>query len=350
MATPVPQRFGPDVLDQWFPLAEQREYTALWMGKVGLTRRRAECFVRLWGYLSLKQVLEQNPHLKPPMGELIPVEQWVSCSLREAAALFYADKDQGSERAAGLMIDKLVDLELLQKFFDGNVTCFQVAPQIEVTPAETPSTSTLYCDDFDPRSDAISVAQMLARNYNWMNRSDNAATLRITRLLREWAEQYKTGMRVLRLQDSQQAVGFYLLYPTDPDSEGCFFNPPAKSLHLGFGAEVDPIKMAKPGDKQCRGVLVRSWVIDTPYLEQGRVPFLIDIQNVLQQMLLDFPMLSDLHTMIIHPSYEKMAIVMGFQRTGAKSASSLYWMYLPLTRYLALDLDTLFAAKFTELH
>jgi hypothetical protein len=348
MATPLPQRFGPEVLDQWFPLVEQREYIALWMGKVGLTRRRAECFVRLWGYLALKQVLEQNPQLKPPMGELIPVEQWVSCSLREAAALFYTDREQGSERAAGLMINKLVDLELVQKFFDGNVTCFQVNPQIEAVEAVTPSAATLYCDDFDPRSDAIPVAQMLARNYNWMNRSDNAATLRITRLLRQWAEQYKTGMRVLRLEENQQAVGFYLLYPTDSESESCFFDPPAKSLHLGFGAETDPIKMAKPGDKHCRGILVRSWVIDTPYLEQWRVPFLIDIQKVLREMLLDFPMLSDLHTMIIHPAYEKMATIMGFQRTGVKSSTSLYWMYLPLDRYLTLDLSAAFAAALAE--
>jgi hypothetical protein len=348
MATSTPQRFGPEVLDQWFPLEEQRSYVTLWMGKVGLTRRRAECFVRLWGYLALKQVLEQNPQLKPPMGELVPVEQWVSCSLREAAVLFYTDREQGSERAAGLMIDKLVDLELVQKFFDGNVTCFQVNPQIEAIETVTSNTAILYCDYFDPRSDAIPVAQMLARNYNWMNRSDTAAALRITRLLREWAEQYKTGMRVLRLEDNQQAVGFYLLYPVAPESESCFFNPPAKSLHLGFGAEADPIKMAKPGDKQCRGVLVRSWMIDAPYIEQGRVPFLIDIQKVLHEMVLDFPMISDLYTMIIHPSYEKMAKVMGFQPTGVKSTNSLYWMYLPLDRYLTLDLYAAFSAGFSE--
>jgi hypothetical protein len=37
MATSTPQRFGPEVLDQWFPLEEQRSYVTLWMGKVGLT-------------------------------------------------------------------------------------------------------------------------------------------------------------------------------------------------------------------------------------------------------------------------------------------------------------------------
>ncbi len=344
MATDLSQPFSPEALDQWFPPEEQRSYIALWIGRVGLTRRRAECFVRLWGYLLLKQVLEQNPRLKPPIGELLPVEQWVSCSHREAANLFYAGQEQGSERAAGLMLDKLVHLGLLQKFFDGNVTCFQIVPQVELEQVPSASIPLLRCDGFDPRCDAIPVAQMLARNYNWMSRDNTAAAPRIARLLRSWAGQYSTGMRVLRREDNQQAVGFYLLYPTHPQSEGCFFTSPSKSLHLSSGTETDPIQMAQPGSPDCHGVFVRSWVIDSPYLEAARVLFLEDVQQVLQLMQRDYPGLCDLHTMIIHPAYEKMATVMGFQRSGTATANSLYWMYLPLDRYLNLDLQAAFAA------
>ncbi|NEP46313.1 MAG: hypothetical protein F6K35_46795, partial [Okeania sp. SIO2H7] len=46
----------PDQLNQWFPHHRQQEYVSLLMGRVGLTRRRAECFVRLWAYVWLKQV------------------------------------------------------------------------------------------------------------------------------------------------------------------------------------------------------------------------------------------------------------------------------------------------------
>lgn len=341
---PAPSpRFGPEALDQWFPPEEQRSYINLWIGRVGLTRRRAECFVRLWGYLLLKQILGQNPRLKPPLGELTPVEQWVSCSHREAASLFYSDQEQGSERAAGLMLDKLVHLGLLQKFFDGNVTCFQIIPQVELARGPLLPPPAMGCDGFDPRCDAIPVAQMLARNYNWMNRDNAAAAPRIARLLRSWAAQYGPGMRVLRREDNQQAVGFYLLYPTAPESESCFFTSPSKSLHLSSGTETDPIQMAAPGCPDCHGVFVRSWVIDSPYLEAGRVLFLEDLQQVLRLMQVDYPNLCDLHTMIIHPAYEKLARVLGFQRTGTGTANALHWMYLPLDRYLTLDLQAIFS-------
>ncbi|MBC8122642.1 MAG: hypothetical protein H7Y22_12475 [Gemmatimonadaceae bacterium] len=58
----------------------------------------------------------------------------------------------------------------------------------------------------------------------------------------------------------------------------------------------------------------------------------------------DYPNLCDMHTMIIHPAYEKMATVLGFQCAGTGTANPLYWMYLPLDRYLNLDLQAAFIA------
>jgi hypothetical protein len=106
--------------------------------------------------------------------------------------------------------------------------------------------------------------------------------------------------------------------------------------------------MATPGDAHCHSVFVRSWVIDAPFLEEGRVPFLEDVQQVLRRMRVDFPNLCDLHTMIIHPSYEKMAVIMGFQRNETETGASLYWMYLPLDSYLALDLRRTFRATTSD--
>jgi hypothetical protein len=51
----------------------------------------------------------------------------------------------------------------------------------------------------------------------------------------------------------------------------------------------------------------------------------------------DFPNLCDLHTLIIHPSYEEMAAALGFQKTIQDNKLSIYWMYLAVDRFLALS-------------
>jgi hypothetical protein len=65
-----------------------------------------------------------------------------------------------------------------------------------------------------------------------MNRNAKAIPHRISGLLRGWAKDYTTGMRVLRRVDNLNPVGFYLLYPTAEESEGNFFTSPNKSLHV----------------------------------------------------------------------------------------------------------------------
>lgn len=99
-----------------------------------------------------------------------------------------------------------------------------------------------------------------------------------------------------------------------------------------------PLKMATPGAQNCISVFVRSWMIDAPYLEQARIEFLEDVQQVMSQMREDFPNLCDIHTLIIHPSYEELALVLGFQKTSLDAQLSVYWMYLPVDRFLAMDI------------
>ncbi|NJL87200.1 MAG: hypothetical protein HC886_16455 [Leptolyngbyaceae cyanobacterium SM1_1_3] len=325
----------PEQISQWFSQQRQRAYVEQLRGRVGLTRRRAECFVRLWAYLCLKQNWANG--LQAPIERLEPLSGWVSCTCREAAALFYSDCDRGSDRSAGLMLSKLAALGLIQKSFDGNTLNLAIAPLPDLE-ADRPQTQVsplvvLQPDAFDPRCDAVPVANLLAANYNWMNRNADAVPYRIAELLRQWASQYGLGMRVLRRCDNLNPVGFYLLYPTHRSSEMTFFGPSSKGLHLSAVSEVDPFVMAPRGDETCRAVFIRSWMIDSAYQEEALLPFLQDAQQTLRAMIQDFPNLCDLHTMLIHPGYEKLTAALGFQKTSGDSQSTVCWMYLALDRF-----------------
>ncbi|MEG4248386.1 hypothetical protein QUB37_00625 [Microcoleus sp. AT3-A2] len=326
-------------LDTWYSPSQRRTAVSLLMKRVGVTRTRAECFIRLWVYLSVKQLQESQPRLKPPLAKLEVPATEVQCTHREAAELFYCDSDRGSDRAAGMMLDKLAALGLIAKHFDGNATAIQIQPVSEILDAAEPQKPVqLHLDDFNPRCDAIIVANLLATNYNWMNRNTNTVPHKIAKILRLLTDQYSKGMRVLRRSDNLNPVGFYLLYPTASESEVNFFNAPSKSLHLSSISDIDPFKMALPGDINCQSVFVRSWIIEPEYLSEYRIAFLEDTQKVLGEMQTDFPNLCDLYTLMIHPMYEKLCLALGFQKTSSDSQLSVYWMYLALDRFLALNI------------
>jgi hypothetical protein len=326
-------------LEKWFPQDRQRDVMTELLRRVGLTRIRAEYFLRLWVYLLVKQSQGKVPVLKPPLLHLELLAEPTICTHREAANLFYGEKDQGSDRAAGLMLDKLAALGLIRKSFDGNTTRIEILPIPEILsdPQAQSSIAEAKPDVFDPRCDAIPVAHLLATNYNWMNRNLHATPHRIAKLLRSWSQQYPTGMRVLRRIDNQNPIGFYLLYPVASDSEVNFFQDPNRGLHFSTGSEIDPFTMAQPGDRSCLAVFIRSWVIDAPYIQPCQAHFLQDAQQVMHQMKQDFPNLCDLYSMVMHPTYEALAASLGFQKMR-NSPSSIYWMYLALDRFLALSL------------
>lgn len=330
------------LLDTWFPVEQQRIVMTELLRRVGLTRIRADYFLQLWVYLLVKQNQEKTPALKSPLLQLKLLTEPMICTHREAANLFYGEKDQGSDRAAGLMLDKLTALGLIRKSFDGNTTRIEILPIPELlsAPQAHPSIAAVKPDAFDPRCDAIPVAHLLATNYNWMNRNLHATPHRIAKLLRSWNQQYPTGMRVLRRIDNQNPVGFYLLYPVASDSEANFFQAPNRGLHFSSENEIDPFVMAQAGDQNCLAVYIRSWVIDAPYIQPYQAHFLQDAQQVLHQMKQDFPKLCDLYSMIMHPTYEALAASLGFQKMR-NAPSSIYWMYLALDRFLALSLQLL---------
>lgn len=96
--------------------------------------------------------------------------------------------------------------------------------------------------------------------------------------------------------------------------------------------------MALLGDLNCQSVFIRSWMIDSQYLSEYRISFIEDIQKVLVEMQTDSPNLCDLYILMIHPCYEKQALALGFHKTNSDSHLSVYWMYLALDRFLALNI------------
>jgi hypothetical protein len=337
----------PNELELWLDRDRQQQILDRLVERLGLTRARGECFLRLWIYLSVKEQRERNPQVKPPLLKLKLLDRPVSCSHREAAELFYSDRERGSDRSAGMMLDKLAALGLIQKQFDGNISRIEILAVSEGLEPEIKAEVEIKIEPFDPRCDAIPVANLLAANYNWMNHNTEATPHRIVNILRQWARQYDRGMRVLRRQDNLNPIGFYILYPTASASVSNFFVAPSKSLHLsaipfqgGFAnGDTDPFIMAQSGDIDCVSVFIRSWAIDRDYLDRYRVLFLEDAQKTLLEMQADFPNLCDLYTMIIHPSYEYQASALGFQHMSRDRQLSLYWMYLPLDRFLTLNIS-----------
>ncbi|HEY9862063.1 MAG TPA: hypothetical protein V6D16_21390 [Candidatus Obscuribacterales bacterium] len=329
----------PELLDHWFPVQQQQHYVSLWMGRVGLTRRRAECLVQLWAYLFLKQQSQFGKLPKAPLSELETLEGLVPCTHREAAELFYDKKERGSDRAAGMMIDRLAALGLIEKKFDGHSICIGIRP-LPPAPEQQLSLPEVVPDAFNPRTDTIPIANLLARNYSWMDKDSSAiAPQKIAKILRCWAQQYPKGMRVLRRCDNLNAVGINILFPVASESEVNFFLPPTKSLYLTTSTEVDPFKIAAPGDPDCTSIFVRSWMIDPPYMQRQQMyQFLEDGRQTLVAMQDDFPNLCDIYALAIHPIYEELQPAIGFHKTCQAAQSLLYWTYQPVDRYLALDL------------
>jgi hypothetical protein len=334
------EHLEPEYLDHFFPLVQQRTYVAALLGRGGLTRRRAECFVRLWAYLLLKQQQELGTAQLETLKQLHSTEGFIACTHREAAGLFYGHKERGSDRAAGMMVDQLVALGLIEKRFDGQSLCIKVRPLPELVTSTEPSKPIeLIPDNFNPRTDAIPIASLIAQTYIWATKDESATPQRIAKILRNWSQEYPTCLRVLRRSDNRNPVGIAILYPTASDSEDVFFRPPAKSFYLASNVPVDPVKMARPGDPNCTSLYVRAWYVDMAFIHpQYLCEFLKDTQKTLALIQADFPNLCDIYSPVIHPLYEELRMALGFQRTNEEHRP-WYWVYLPVDRYLELDCE-----------
>jgi hypothetical protein len=330
----------PECLNQFFSTEQQRDYVAMLMGRGGLTRRRAEYFVRLWAYLLLKQKEEAEGQSLQPLSQLYPPDGFIACTHREAAELFYGNKDKGSDRAAGMMIDRLVALGLLEKKFDGQTLCLQVCPLPELALPKTDSAPIeLLPDDLNPRTDAIPVANLFTLTYAELVKDGAAVSHKMSKAVRRWAQKYPPCMRVLRRSDNLNPVGVSILYPTASQSEFNFFQPPSKSFYVTNEVEVDPFEMADPGDPDCTSVYVRAWIIDPRYFKPDSLRLMLeDTKVTLQRMQKDFPNICDLYSPILHPLYEELRLALGFQKIVQDTQRSYYWVYLSVDRFLELDI------------
>jgi hypothetical protein len=327
----------PGLLEQAFSPDLQKRYISILLNRGGFTRRRVECFVRLWGYLLLKQLLEDAQYL-PTLEILYPPKGYISCTHREAAELFYTDREKGSDRAAGLMIDKLVALGLLDKKFDGQTLCLQVRDQPELLQVAEQKKPEIFVDYFDPVVDAVQTGQLMTRSFYEMVKDAPKTAFKITKCLRQWGNIYPACIRVLRRSDTKNPVGVLILYPTAASCEPLFFGPPSRGFFLTNDRATDPFEMAKPGDLTCTSIYVRAWIIDQPYLNVDRMQQLVEAtQDTLRHMRQDYPALCDMYSMIIHPSYEQLREIMGFEKIAQDPQRAYAWVYLAIDRYLALD-------------
>ena len=323
----------PDQVNTWFPPDCQRRYIEAIVGQSGLTRRQATCFVRLWGYAHLQQG-------KAPIQALDRHQAIFSCSHADAADLFYCDRATGSDRSAGMMIDQLVAKHLVRREpFDGTQTRLSLQVPKAFLPAAPVPLGELQPDAFDGRCDAPLVARILEESYSWMGPRSEATSFKMTRVLRQWAAQYPAGLRVLRAAD-QSPLGLSVLFPVHARCEEQFHLPPSGSLHLSTLAHEDPIGVATPGDMDCYTVFVRSWQLAPRCWNYATASLMLqDSKATLTQMQRDFPNLCDIYTIPIHPRLETFALTLGFKAMTADPASSLRWLYMPLDRFLALDVD-----------
>ena len=333
-------RPDPALVEDWFPLPLQQEYVEHLISQPGLriTVKQATYFVRLWGYGYLHQYGIDHA----PITDLKRQVASFYCSHTDAAELFYTG-DSGTPRAAGQMLDKLASKHLLRRDdISGGTTRLSLnIPQSFELVRENPEDS-FYADGFDPRNDAPFVANFLEKLYSYDGDRPESMLHNIKRGIRQWARQYPKGLRVLRRDSTQEPVGFAAFFPAHPDSEEKFDLPPSRSLHLNRlnVRQEDPIQIATPGDPDCYTVFVRSWQIQLSVWSYGTACELIkDSQATLKQMRQDFPNLSDIYTIAIHPLSEDFALTLGFRQMKADPDSSLCWLYMPLDRFLALDYE-----------
>lgn len=330
--------FNPENLNQFFPVESQLIYVERLRKRNKMTSYRAKCFVRLWGYLWIKEQYQLGRRIEKPINKLEILRGSVSCSCREAAIIFYSDVEEREkpESAARMMLNLLAKLGVITKERDGHILSFTITPLPEILDlhAKKPRIEISQLEIHDVNH----VASLLAANYKQMHliskKEASDVEERLIKLLTRWSEQYSRGMRILRRCDIDKVVGFYLFYPVHSESETNFRDTPSKGLHLSMLIqEVDPFRLALPGD-ECSSVFVRSWIIDSDFRNEMQTLFLKDAQKTLKKMRRDFPSLCNLYTLIIHPSYEPLLHYLGFHRMVNESEESVYWTYLALARFL----------------
>ncbi len=335
----MPHSIRPGDVLQWFPEKQQQRYANHLIGKSGLTPTQARHFVRLWGYGYLLQHGPEHAPITTLPGRISSF----FCSQSEAAALFYPD-GQGAPRSAGLMINKFVEKQLVKRDrFSGSKTRISLSIPDNFELADSHQPGTLYADAFNPRQDIPHIARLLEGLFSFDDKRPTSMLNNLRRGLRQWYDRYPTGLRVLRLTAKNNTpIGFSTIFPIHPDSEIIFDLPPSQSLHLSrlHANTPDPIQFAPPGDRQCHIAYIRSWEIHRDFWNRDNVILMTqDTQNTLKQIHTDYPELSEVYSIAIHPRLAALATTLGFESMTPDPNTSLCWLYISLDSFLALDVE-----------
>ena len=335
--------FQPEDVQIWFPPSLQKRYVdhilrqSEGVGErcIRLTNIQAEHLVRLWGY----GYVQDHSLDRKPIEILTCRVSSFCCSHSEAASLLYVGrKVEGSARSAGLMLRKLESMRLMQcKSVKGSYTKISLnIPQTFELPEEL-NDGSIFPDRFNPRNDAPTVANFLKSLHYHDAKQSQSLGRDLTKMLRGWSKQYPDGLRVLRHAQTQKPVAIVAILPVHPDSESNFDLPPSESLYLPKiqTGEENPIKVAESGNPHCCAAYMCSWHIKPGYWKYEIALHLTkETKLVLQKMQKNYPELSDVYSMILHPHHEDFAIKAGFEIIHSEPNMFQHWIYISLDHFL----------------
>ena len=90
----------------------------------------------------------------------------------------------------------------------------------------------------------------------------------------------------------------------------------------------------------CHIAYVRSWAIHPDFWNYDNALLLAkDTQATLRQIHEDYPELSEVYSLAIHPRLEAFATTLGFEIMKPDQDTSLCWLYTSLDDFLALNVD-----------
>ena len=333
--------FNLEDLDQLFPLKYQERYARHIKGQRDLSPIRARYFVRLWAYACL---CRKGPPYKPIQTLDSKLYDFpLLLSQADAQKIIYAG--QKSTRAAGLMLKRFEEANLIQcQPFKGTKTEITFNIPIEFNLLENTAEIGVFPDAFDCRKDLLSVRLFLKELYSVNTKiPERQLEANITWGLRNWAKRYPKGMRVIRRTSDREAVGFLTIMPVSLKSEENFFEDPHESLHLSqFSSRgEDPIKIAEKDEADCYMVYIRSWQIHPElWTHKNVLALLEETKRTLLVIKSDYPDLSVIYSMTIHPRLEKFAHALGFKTTSLISNASLRWLCIQLDTFLKINSES----------
>lgn len=349
------QTNNPYEVDIWFPPQYRKPYVEHLIGlsykdSPAFTPSQAEYFVRLWGY----GYLQQEGARSAPIEFLSPNIKPFRCSYREAADLFYG-KDERESRSGGNMLDKFCSMQFARRKSSsgaGNRSRIRlmnleglILPNHRKS-QENHQQNKIYAAQFDTRNDREDAVTFVDALYALDPNFPDSVQKNIKGGLKAWAKRYPQGMRVIRYVDHEngkpeETIGLVAVFPVHEESENVFDESPRNSFYLGTFSKglQDPIRYAEQGD-ECESACIRCWQLKPERWTLANALLLFnETQSILREMHGEYPDLEIIYSIPIHETLQKFALSIGFKLKRTRNQQDLYWLYIELDRFLAIDGD-----------